>query len=112
MSSWPSARSRDQGATRDQALQWPLPDGALRIVAIGEKKTRGAGGPDGSSNRGESRQELHFQFSFVSFGANIQCFRHACLRHLAGDTQIGLMGFHQKPLCDGTKCPLSTAAFA
>ena len=44
---------RDQGATRDQALQWPLPDSALRIVAIGEKKTRGAGGPDGSSNRGE-----------------------------------------------------------
>ena len=39
MSSWPSARSRDQGATRDQALQWPLPDSALRIVAIGEKKT-------------------------------------------------------------------------
>jgi hypothetical protein len=29
---------------------------------------------------------------------------NARLRHFASDTQIGLMGFHQKPLCHGTKC--------
>ena len=29
------------------------------------------------------------------------CFHHARLRYLAGDTQIGLTGFHQKPLRHG-----------
>src|SRR5271163_3053244 len=56
------------------------------------------------SYRGESRQIIHLQFALISFGADLQCFCHARLRHLASDTQIGLMGFHQKSLRHGTKC--------
>src|SRR6266478_1700738 len=56
------------------------------------------------SCRGESRQKPQLQLAFISFGADLQYFPHARLRHLARDTQIGLMGFHQKPLCHGTKC--------
>ena len=60
--------------------------------------------PRGLTSRGEFWQKFHLQLAFISFGAELQCFRHARLRHLAGDTQIGLMGFHQKPFCYGTKC--------
>jgi len=47
---------------------------------------------------------MHFQLAFISFDADLQCFLHACLRHFASDTQVGLMGFNEKPLCHGTKC--------
>jgi hypothetical protein len=40
----------------------------------------------------------------TSFGADLQGFRHARLRHFSSDTQIALMGFHQQPHCHGTKC--------
>jgi hypothetical protein len=53
----------------------------------------------GLTYRGESGQKFHLQLTFISFGAEFQCFCHARLRHIAGDTQIGLMGFHQKPFC-------------
>jgi hypothetical protein len=55
--------------------------------------------PRGLTSRGESGQKFHLQLTFISFGAEFQCFCHARLRHIAGDTQIGLMGFHQKPFC-------------
>jgi hypothetical protein len=48
--------------------------------------------------RQQPRQKIHFQLAFISFGANLQCFLHPCLRHLACDAQVGLMGLHQKPL--------------
>ena len=35
----------------------------------------------------------------MSFGTELQYFYHARLRHVASDTQIGLMGFHKQPLC-------------
>src|SRR5580704_6344835 len=60
--------------------------------------------PRGLTYRGESGQKFHLQLSFVSFGTALQCFGDAPLRHIAGDAQIGLMGFHQKPVCQGTEC--------
>ena len=54
-------------------------------------------------SRGKSRQKIHLQLAFIRFGADLQCFRHARLRHLARDTEIELMGFHQEPFRNGAE---------
>jgi hypothetical protein len=85
--------ARDK-ASRAQLIQDLIADGLSSV----------AGARTEVSHRGELRYEIHLQLAFISFGANLQRFHHARLSHLAGDTQIGLMGFHQKPLRDGPKC--------
>jgi hypothetical protein len=52
----------------------------------------------GLSYRGEFRQIIQVQPALISFEAELQYFLDARFRHIAGDTQIRLMGFHQQPL--------------
>src|SRR5260370_16041734 len=69
------------GCSFAHRLLFPIARTSPRVRAV-DLQSRGL------SDRGESRHIIHLQFAFISFGANLQCFRHARLRHLAGDTQI------------------------
>ena len=59
--------------------------------------------PRGLTSRGEFGQKFHLQLTFISFGAEFQCFCHARLRHIAGDTQIGLYGLPPEALLLGNE---------
>ena len=56
--------------------------------------------------RGKVRQIFDLELAFIGFGTGLQCFRHARLRNLAGNAQIGLVGFHQKRLRQRAKRPV------